>query len=48
MTAAARAYGRPHAVEDLAALVLTTAGLVETGATGAAATQAPETRSAAA
>ena len=48
MTAAARAYGRPNAVEDLAALVLSTAGLVETSATGAAATQAPETRSAAA
>lgn len=47
MTAAARAYGRPDAVEDLAALVLSTAGHVETVATGAAATQAPATRSAA-
>lgn len=50
MTEAARAYGRPDAVEDLAALVLSTAGLTDTdtsgAATGAAAVQSPATRSA--
>lgn len=50
MTAAAHAYGRPNAVEDLAALVLAAAGLTETGLaeTGAATLQAPAARSAAA
>ncbi|MDF1790906.1 MAG: undecaprenyldiphospho-muramoylpentapeptide beta-N-acetylglucosaminyltransferase [Thalassobaculaceae bacterium] len=48
MTEAAHAYGRPNAVEDLAALVLATAGIADMSATGAAATQAPVTRSAAA
>lgn len=50
MTEAARAYGRPDAVEDLAALVLSTAGLTDAdtsdAATGAAAVQPPATRSA--
>lgn len=50
MTEAARAYGRPDAVEDLAALVLSTAGLTDAdtsdAATGAAAVQTPATRSA--
>lgn len=46
MTEAAHAYGRPQAVEDLAALVLNTAGITE--AAGAAAIQTPVTRSAAA
>lgn len=50
MTEAARAYGRPDAVEDLAALVLSTAGLTDAdtsdAATGAAAVQTPVTRSA--
>jgi len=46
MTEAAHAYGRPDAVDDLATLVLATAGVSDTAA--GAATQAPASRSAAA
>ncbi|MCR9073730.1 MAG: undecaprenyldiphospho-muramoylpentapeptide beta-N-acetylglucosaminyltransferase [Alphaproteobacteria bacterium] len=52
MTEAARTFGRPHAVEDLAKLVLATAGLTDAETSGvpagAATIQAPATRSAAA